>query len=88
MRVSPPEAGVDIGYGAPGGKKIAWSVKGGRPTAVSFESLRAAVAPDEFELHIRLNAGKAGAVIYAADLTEDYVAFNKGDLGDPASMGG
>jgi len=27
-------------------------------------------------------------VMYAADLTEDYVAFNKGDVGDPTSLGG
>ncbi len=29
-----------------------------------------------------------GAVIYAADLTEEYVDFNKGDVGDPDSLGG
>ena len=27
-------------------------------------------------------------VLYAADLTEDYVAFNKGDITDPATLGG
>jgi len=27
-------------------------------------------------------------VIYAADLTEEYVDFNKGDVGDPAALGG
>jgi len=42
----------------------------------------------EFDLHINLNLGKAGAVIYAADLTEEYVDFNKGDVGDPTSLGG
>jgi hypothetical protein len=26
--------------------------------------------------------------MYAADLTEDYVAFNKGDVSDPNSLGG
>jgi hypothetical protein len=26
--------------------------------------------------------------MYAADLTEDYVDFNKGDVGDPNSLGG
>ena len=31
---------------------------------------------------------KAFNHIYAADLTEEYVDFNKGDVGDPASMGG
>jgi N-acetylglutamate synthase/N-acetylornithine aminotransferase len=39
-------------------------------------------------LHISLNLGKAGAVIYAADLTEAYVDFNKGDVADPTSLGG
>ena len=28
------------------------------------------------------------ALIYAADLTEDYVDFNKGDVSDPSSLGG
>jgi len=27
-------------------------------------------------------------VLYAADLTENYVAFNKGDITDPATLGG
>ena len=26
--------------------------------------------------------------IYAADLTENYVALNKGDVTDPATLGG
>ena len=46
------------------------------------------VTPKEFDLHINLNLGKAGAVIYAADLTEEYVDFNKGDVGDPSALGG
>jgi len=28
------------------------------------------------------------AVMYAADLTADYVDFNKGDVGDPTTLGG
>jgi len=79
---------VDIGYSAPGGKKILWSLKRGQPTKATFKQLCAAVAPKEFDLHIRLNLGKAGAVMYAADLTEEYVDFNKGDVGDPGSLGG
>jgi glutamate N-acetyltransferase/amino-acid N-acetyltransferase len=79
---------VDIGYSAPGSRKIRWSLKRGQPTKASFKTLCAAVAPKEFDLHINLNLGKAGAVIYSADLTEKYVEFNKGDVSDPASLGG
>jgi glutamate N-acetyltransferase/amino-acid N-acetyltransferase len=82
------EEKIDIGYSAPGGKKILWSLKRGQPTKATFKELCAAVAPKEFDLHINLNLGKAGAVIYAADLTEEYVDFNKGDVGDPGSLGG
>jgi hypothetical protein len=28
------------------------------------------------------------AVMYACDLTEEYVNFNKGDVGDPRLLGG
>jgi glutamate N-acetyltransferase/amino-acid N-acetyltransferase len=82
------EEKVDIGYSAPNSRNIVWSLRRGQPTATSFKDLCAAVAPEEFDLHIRLNLGKAGALIYAADLTEEYVAFNKGDVSDPASLGG
>jgi glutamate N-acetyltransferase / amino-acid N-acetyltransferase len=80
---------VDIGYSTSGAKKILWSLKCGQPTKATFKQLCAAVAPKEFDLHINLNLGKAGAVMYAADLTEEYVDFNKGDVGgDPAALGG
>lgn len=82
------EEKVDIGYSAPGSKKILWSLKRGQPTKATFKELCAAVAPKEFDLHINLNLGQASAVIYAADLTEDYVSYNKGDVGDPTSLGG
>ena len=82
------EEKIDIGYSAPGAKKILWSLKRGQPTKVTFKQLCAAVAPKEFELHINLNLGKAGAVMYAADLTEEYVDFNKGDVTDASSLGG
>jgi glutamate N-acetyltransferase/amino-acid N-acetyltransferase len=82
------EANVDIGYSAPGKRRILWSLKRGQPTKASFKELCAAVAPKEFDLHINLNLAAAGAVIYAADLTEQYVEFNKGDVSDPASLGG
>ena len=82
------EEKIDIGYSAVGGKKILWSLKRGQPTPATFKELCAAVAPKEFELHINLNLGRANAVMYAADLTEEYVDFNKGDVGDPTSLGG
>jgi glutamate N-acetyltransferase/amino-acid N-acetyltransferase len=82
------EEKIDIGYSASGARDILWSLKRGQPTSATFKQLCAAVAPKEFDLHINLNLGKASAVIYAADLTEEYVDFNKGDVTDPASLGG
>jgi glutamate N-acetyltransferase/amino-acid N-acetyltransferase len=82
------EEKVDIGYSAPGSRKILWSLRRGQPTRATFKSLCAAVASKEFDLRINLNLGRAGALIYAADLTEAYVDFNKGDVSDPASLGG
>ena len=82
------EEKVDIGYSAPGSRKVVWSLKKGQPTTASFRDLCSLVAPKEFDLHIRLNLGKASALMYAADLTEEYVEFNKGDVTDPTSLGG
>ncbi len=82
------EEKVDIGYSAPGGKTILWSLKRGQPTKATFKELCVATAPLEFDLHINLNLGKAGAVMYAADLTEKYVDYNKGDVTDPTTLGG
>ncbi|MGA2280438.1 MAG: bifunctional glutamate N-acetyltransferase/amino-acid acetyltransferase ArgJ [Verrucomicrobiota bacterium] len=82
------EEKVDIGYSVADGRKILWSLRRGQPTKATFKQLCAAVAPKEFDLHLNLNLGTASAVIYAADLTEEYVDFNKGDVGDPGSLGG
>jgi glutamate N-acetyltransferase/amino-acid N-acetyltransferase len=82
------EEKVDIGYSASGGKKILWSLKHGQPTQTTFKELCVAVAPKEFELHINLHLGSAGAVMYACDLTEEYVDFNKGDVNNLDSLGG
>jgi glutamate N-acetyltransferase / amino-acid N-acetyltransferase len=82
------EEKVDIGYSAPGSRKILWSLKRGQPTRTSFKDLCAAVAPREFDLHVNLNLGRSSALMYAADLTEEYVDFNKGDVSDPGSLGG
>jgi glutamate N-acetyltransferase/amino-acid N-acetyltransferase len=82
------EEKVDIGYSAPGSRKVLWSLKRGQPTRASFDELCKVVAEREFDLHIRLNLGKVGSLIYAADLTEEYVDFNKGNVADPKSLGG
>lgn len=79
---------VDIGYSAPGARRILWSLRRGQPTRAPFAALCRAAAPREFDLHIRLGLGRGEAVMYAADLTEAYVDFNKGDVGDPSSLGG
>jgi glutamate N-acetyltransferase/amino-acid N-acetyltransferase len=79
---------VDIAYSRPGSRKLVCSLKRGQPTKTSFKTLCGAVAAKEFDLHINLNLGKAGAVMYTCDLTEEYVDFNKGDVSDPAALGG
>jgi len=79
---------VDIGYSAPGSRKVLWSVRRGQPTDAKFKDLCAIAAEKEFDLHIHLNLGKSNALMYAADLTEEYVDFNKGDVSDPTSLGG
>ena len=87
-KASVVETRIDVGYSAPGSRKILWSLKRGQPTKATFKQLCAVVAPPEFDLHINLNLGRAVALIYAADLTEEYVTFNKGDVSDPKSLGG
>jgi glutamate N-acetyltransferase/amino-acid N-acetyltransferase len=82
------EEKIDLGYSAPGGKDITWSLRRGLPTRVDFATLCACVAPAEFDLHIRLNLGEGRAVVYACDLSEAYVEFNKGDVSNPAALGG
>jgi glutamate N-acetyltransferase/amino-acid N-acetyltransferase len=79
---------VDIGYSAPSSRDVLWSLKRGQPTRATFKQLSAAAAPKEFDLHINLNLGRASALMYASDLTEEYVEFNKGDVTDPTTLGG
>jgi glutamate N-acetyltransferase/amino-acid N-acetyltransferase len=82
------EERVDIGYSLPGQRRILWSLKRGQPTSASFKELCRIVAKPEFDLHINLNHGRDSTLLYAADLTEEYVEFNKGDVNDPSSLGG
>jgi glutamate N-acetyltransferase/amino-acid N-acetyltransferase len=82
------EAKVDVGYSSPGTTKITFAVRGGQPTRVGLQTLGAIVSQPEFDLHIFLNMGRCGCVLYTSDLTEEYVEFNKGNLSDPKSLGG
>ena len=82
------EEKIDLGYSAPGNKKITFALKRGQPTKTPFAQLVRMVAEREFDLHIFLNLGNGSAVVYTCDLTEEYVDFNKGDVTDPASLGG
>jgi glutamate N-acetyltransferase/amino-acid N-acetyltransferase len=79
---------VDVGYSLPGSKDVLYSLKKGKPTSTTFQALCKITLEKEFDLHIHLNLGTSEAVIYAADLTEAYVDFNKGDVTDPTSLGG
>jgi glutamate N-acetyltransferase/amino-acid N-acetyltransferase len=82
------ESKVDVGYSLPGQRKILYSLRHGRPTSVAFKALCQITVASAFDLHIHLNLGRASALIYAADLTEAYVDFNKGDVNDPTTLGG
>jgi glutamate N-acetyltransferase / amino-acid N-acetyltransferase len=79
---------IDVGYSQPNAKKITFALKRGQPTAVPFATLVKLVAEKEFDLHIFLNLGSGSAIVYTCDLTEEYVEFNKGDVSDPAALGG
>jgi glutamate N-acetyltransferase/amino-acid N-acetyltransferase len=82
------ETQVDVGYAAPDSRKILFAFRRGRPTNVALKTLAKITAASEFDLHVDLHRGRGQFVLYAADLTEDYVAFNKGDITDPATLGG
>jgi glutamate N-acetyltransferase/amino-acid N-acetyltransferase len=82
------ESKLDVGYSRPGKTKVTFAVRRGQPTRVALQTLGAIVARPEFDLHIFLNNGRHDCVLYASDLTEEYVEFNKGDLSDPSSLGG
>jgi glutamate N-acetyltransferase/amino-acid N-acetyltransferase len=82
------ESRTDIGYRRPAQSKILYGFRNGSPTSVSLQKLAAITGAPEFEVHINLHRGRSGFTLYASDLTEAYVAFNKGDITDPASLGG
>ena len=82
------ETRVDVGYAQPSGRKILFAFRRGRPTNVALKTLAKITSAPEFDLHVDLHRGRSEFVLYAADLTENYVAFNKGDITDPATLGG
>jgi glutamate N-acetyltransferase / amino-acid N-acetyltransferase len=79
---------IDVGYAPTEARKILFAFRRGRPTNVALKALAKITSQPEFDLHVDLHRGRGEFVIYAADLTEDYVAFNKGDVNDPATLGG
>ena len=79
---------IDVGYARPGGQKIVLAFRRGHPTNVALKTLARITSAPEFDLHVDLHRGGGEFVLYAADLTEDYVAFNKGNVNEPASLGG
>jgi glutamate N-acetyltransferase/amino-acid N-acetyltransferase len=82
------ENAVDVGYAAPDSRKILFAFRRGRPTNVALKALARITSEPEFDLHVDLHRGRGEFMIYAADLTEDYVALNKGDIADPTTLGG
>ena len=82
------ETKVDIGYSLPGERRVTFAFRRGRPTTVPFAQLALITSAPEFDLHVHLHVGAGEFVMYASDLTEEYVTFNKGDVTDPASLGG
>ncbi len=82
------EKKVDVGYSAAGKREITFALRRGQPTTVTLRMLAEIAGKPEFDLHIFLHAGSHDCVLYASDLTEHYVEFNKGNVSDPKSLGG
>ena len=82
------ESIVDVGYARPGSREILFGFRRGQPTNVSLRKLAKITSGKEFDIHVDLNLGRGQFMVYASDLTEDYVAFNKGDVSDPKTLGG
>jgi len=82
------ETKVDVGYSAAGKSEITFALRGGQPTKATLRTLAKITGQPEFDLHIFLHAGSHDCVLYASDLTEEYVEFNKGNVSDPESLGG
>ena len=81
------ESRVDVGYAKPGSRKILFAFRRGRPTNVALKTLSKISTAPEFDLHVHLHLGRAEFTMYASDLTENYVAFNRRYESTPASLG-
>ena len=79
---------VEIAYALPKSNQVAFAFRRGMPVRVAFAKLTAITSQPEFDVRIKLGRGKYGTTFYTCELTEDYVAFNKGDINDPDSLGG
>ncbi|MDP9004565.1 MAG: bifunctional glutamate N-acetyltransferase/amino-acid acetyltransferase ArgJ, partial [Verrucomicrobiota bacterium] len=77
------ETKVDVGYSAAGKSAITFALRRGQPTKATIRTLAKITGQPEFDLHIFLHAGSHACVLYASDLTEEYVEFNKGNVSDP-----
>ena len=82
------ESIIDVGYSRAGEREIAFAFRRGRPTNVALNTLAKITSAPEFDIHVDLHLGGAEFTMYASDLTEDYVALNKGDMSDPRTLGG
>lgn len=73
------EEKIDVAYAKPGSRSLTYSLKRGQPTRTPISKLRKITSQPAFDLYIHLNQGKGSALMYASDLTEAYVDFNKGE---------
>jgi glutamate N-acetyltransferase / amino-acid N-acetyltransferase len=79
---------VDVGYARPSARQIVFAFRRGRPTNTALKRLAKITSAVQFDLYVDLHLGSGEFTLYASDLTEDYVALNKGDVNDPTSLGG
>ena len=79
---------VDVGYARPSAREIVFAFRRGRPTNTALKRLAKIASAAQFDLYVDLHLGSGEFTLYASDLTEDYVALNKGDANDPATLGG
>ena len=82
------ESCVDVGYAKPGSREIIFAFRRGQPTNADLKTLGKISTAREFDLHVHLHLGPANFTMYASDLTENYVAFNRRYESGPATFGG